>query len=241
MKTIALNDSWLFRKLPGCALDSAAEVSPEAFPGETVNLPHTWYRDDDQYRAEVSPEAFPGETVNLPHTWYRDDDQYRGLCVYEKEVPSPEGERLFLSFDAADQRCAVYCNGLLCGTHRGGYARFRLPVPAEAVAGTLRIRVFTDNSLDEDICPSFGDFTVFGGLYRGAALLVCGRDHFDRCYFGTDGLILRASLDEQGDGILSSSSRIPSAHPGRGSAIPSAMRKNSPSAAARLQRTRRSA
>ena len=175
MKTILLNDSWLFRKLPGCALDSAAELSPE---------------------------AFPGETVNLPHTWYRDDDQYRGLCVYEKEVPSPEGERLFLSFDAADQRCAVYCNGLLCGTHRGGYARFRLPVPAEAVADTLRIRVFTDNSLDEDVCPSFGDFTVFGGLYRGAALLVCGRDHFDRCYFGTDGLILRASLDEQGDGIL---------------------------------------
>lgn len=176
MKTIALNDSWLFRKLPGCALDSAAEVSPE---------------------------AFPGETVNLPHTWYRDDDQYRGLCVYEKEIPAPEGERLFLSFDAADQRCAVYCNGLLCGTHRGGYARFRLPVPEAALADTLRIRVFTDNSLDEDICPSFGDFTVFGGLYRGAALLVSGRDHFDRCYFGTDGLILRASLDEQGDGVLS--------------------------------------
>ena len=175
MKTIALNDSWLFRKLPGCALDSAAEVSPE---------------------------AFPGETVNLPHTWYRDDDQYRGLCVYEKEIPAPEGERLFLSFDAADQRCAVYCNGLLCGTHRGGYARFRLPVPEAALADTLRIRVFTDNTLDEDICPSFGDFTVFGGLYRGAALLVSGRDHFDRCYFGTDGLILRASLDEQGDGIL---------------------------------------
>ena len=176
MKTISLNDSWLFRKLPGCALDSAAEVSPE---------------------------AFPGETVNLPHTWYRDDDQYRGLCVYEKEIPAPEGERLFLSFDAADQRCAVYCNGLLCGTHRGGYARFRLPVPEAALADTLRIRVFTDNTLDEDICPSFGDFTVFGGLYRGAALLVCGRDHFDRCYFGTDGLILRASLDEQGDGVLS--------------------------------------
>ena len=175
MKTISLNDSWLFRKLPGCALDSAAEVSPE---------------------------AFPGETVNLPHTWYRDDDQYRGLCVYEKEIPAPEGERLFLSFDAADQRCAVYCNGLLCGTHRGGYARFRLPVPEAALADTLRIRVFTDNTLDEDICPSFGDFTVFGGLYRGAALLVSGRDHFDRCYFGTDGLILRASLDEQGDGIL---------------------------------------
>ena len=114
MKTIALNDSWLFRKLPGCALDSAAEVSPE---------------------------AFPGETVNLPHTWYRDDDQYRGLCVYEKEIPAPEGERLFLSFDAADQRCAVYCNGLLCGTHRGGYARFRLPVPEAALADTLRIRL----------------------------------------------------------------------------------------------------
>ena len=33
-------------------------------------------------------------------------------------------------------------------------------------------------------------------------MLVCGENHFDRCFYGTDGLIVRASLDEDGDGLL---------------------------------------
>lgn len=176
MKTISLNDSWLFRRLPDCRLDSASVFSPE---------------------------SFPAETVTLPHTWYADDDQYKGLCVYEKEIPRPEGEQLFLSFDAADQSCAVYVNGILCGTHQGGYSRFRLPIPEKALNDELHIQVFVENIDNEDICPSFGDFTVFGGLYRGADLLVCGSNHFDLCFYGTDGLILRASLDGQNDGLLS--------------------------------------
>lgn len=176
MKTISLNDSWLFRKLPGHRLDEAAQLSPE---------------------------SFPSETVSLPHTWYTDDEQYKGLCVYEKEIPRPEGARLLLSFGAADQSCAVYVNGVLCGRHKGGYARFRLPIPPEALSDRLRIRVFAENPVNEDICPSFGDFTVFGGLYRGAELLAGGEACFDRCFFGTDGLIVRAAVDGQGDGLLS--------------------------------------
>lgn len=175
MKTISLNDSWKFRKLPGRTLDSAPDLSP------------------DEANAQ---------TVSLPHTWYSESDPYKGLCVYEKTVPAPEGKALFLSFDAADQSCRVFCNGVFCGGHRGGYSRFRLPVPAEALADTLRLQVFVENPVNEDICPSFGDFTVFGGLYRGAELLVCGDDHFDRCFCGTDGLIVRASLDVRGDGLL---------------------------------------
>ena len=176
MKRISLNDSWLFRRLPGCLLENAPSIALK---------------------------DFPAETVALPHTWYRDDDVYQGLCVYEKELPRPAGESLILSFDAADQSCAVYVNGVLCGTHRGGYSRFRLPVPEEALADTLRLQVFVDNSLNDDVCPSFGDFTVFGGLCRGAELLSCGANHFDYCYFGTDGVIVRASLDEGGNGCLS--------------------------------------
>ncbi len=175
MKTISLNDSWLFRKLPGFTL---AQVP------------------------DISTDGIPGQTVTLPHTWYSDEEQYKGLCVYEKEIPRAEGEQLFLSFDAADQACTVYVNGVFCGGHKGGYSRFRIPIPAEAVEDTLRVRVFVENRVNEDICPSFGDFTVFGGLYRGADLLVCGRNHFDLCYYGTDGLIVRASLNDKGDGLL---------------------------------------
>ena len=175
MKRIPLNDSWLFRKLPGhCLADAPA----------------------------LSLEAFPGETVSLPHTWFQNEDQYRGLCVYEKEIENPADKRLLLSFGAADQNCAVYVNGLLCGTHRGGYSRFRLPVPDEARAERLKLRVFVENQLNEEISPLSGDFTVFGGLTRGAELLCGGESGFDRCYYGTEGLILRAGLREDGSGLL---------------------------------------
>ncbi len=39
MKTISLNDSWLFRKLPGYTLGNVSDLSPEAFPAQTVSLP----------------------------------------------------------------------------------------------------------------------------------------------------------------------------------------------------------
>lgn len=175
MKRISLHDSWRFRKLPGFTLEDAPAVAL-----------------DD----------FPAACVSLPHTWYRDDDPYKGLCVYEKELPRPAGDCLFLSFDAADQACAVYVNGALCGRHAGGYSRFRVPVPAGTQDDTLRILVFVENRDNDDICPSFGDFTVFGGLYRGAELLACGKNHFDYTYYGTDGVIVRASLDGEGCGRL---------------------------------------
>ena len=176
MKKLSLNPNWKFRKLPGWTLDRL----PDALPKEG------W------------------EEVSLPHTWYSDDDPYQGLTVYEKKVVrDPNWKKAFLSFEAADQQASVFINGCFAGSHRGGYSRFRLPVP-EAVQNdsTWTIRVFAENSPNEEIAPSFGDFTVFGGLYRGADLLIKEENRFDCCYYGTDGLIVRAHLDEGGRGVL---------------------------------------
>ena len=176
MQTIPLNSSWKFRKLPGLALDALPDVLPDG----------AW------------------EDVSLPHTWYSDDDPYQGLAVYERTiVRDAPWQRVFLSFDGADQRCRVFVNGHIAGEHRGGYARFRLPVPAAAMGDDAwRIQVFIENSVNEDIAPSFGDFTVFGGLYRNVDLLVCQKSHFDRCYWGTDGLIVRAWVGGDGQGLM---------------------------------------
>ena len=177
MRTVSLNENWKFMKLPGMALCQL----PAALPGG------------------------PWEEVSLPHTWYSDSAPYQGLTVYEKTVfREPGWEKAFLSFGAADQSCQVFVNGCLAGGHKGGYSRFRLAVPDAVLADpSWTIRVFVENSVNEDIAPSFGDFTVFGGLYRGADLLLCGETHFDRCYFGTDGLIVRAQVDGQGRGVVS--------------------------------------
>ena len=176
MLTLSLNQDWKFRKLPGLTLANLPASLPEG----------AW------------------EEISLPHTWYKTDDAYQGLAVYEKALFRDKAwPRAFLSFDAADQQCRVFVNGHLAGDHRGGYARFRLPIPAAAMAeDTWLIQVFVENTVNEDIAPSFGDFTVYGGLYRSVDLLICEENHFDRCYYGTDGMIVRASVDKQGRGIL---------------------------------------
>ena len=172
MRRIALNQDWRFAKLPDGAFPLTAEPA--------------W------------------ETVNLPHTWYTDEEQYHGLALYCRELPvDPAWEKLFLEFEGADQRCRVFVNGREIGEHKGAYARFRFPVPdAERSGGQLRIEVLLDNRISPDVSPNFGDFTIFGGLYRNVNLLITGEDHFDYCYYGTDGVIARSTVGEDGCGLL---------------------------------------
>lgn len=176
MRIQSLNENWKFMKLPGFTLETLPETLPNA----------------------------PWETVTLPHTWFSSDDPYQGLAVYEKTIVRDAKEpKAFLSFDAADQKARIDVNGHTAGSHAGGYARFRLAVPDAVTADkTWTIRVFLENRANEDIAPSFGDFTVFGGLYRNVDLLLCGETHFDYEYFGTDGLIVRTDINESGQGVM---------------------------------------
>ena len=168
MNKLRIMDGWRFCKLPDCA---PASFDPAALP-----------------------EREGMEAVTLPHTWYRDDDQYRGLTAYCREIPwQADWERVYLSFEGADQRCLVYADGRQLCDHRGGYSRFRVELP-HPDTGVTALTVLVDNRLDETISPHFGDFTVFGGLYRPVELLVCGADSFDYGWYGTDGVIARATM-----------------------------------------------
>lgn len=172
MNRISMNAGWQFVKLP------------KGIPAEREDL--DW------------------ETVSLPHTWYREDDPYHGLVLYRRKLEVEDGwKNAFLEFEGADQRCRVFVNGREIGEHKGAYARFRFPVPEAALkSGELRIEALLDNRVSADVSPNFGDFTIFGGLYRNVNLLVTSEDHFDYCYYGTDGVIARATVDETGCGLL---------------------------------------
>ena len=172
MNRISLNAGWQFIKLP------------RGIPVERENL--DW------------------ETVSLPHTWYREEDPYHGLVLYRREIGVGKAwKKAFLEFEGADQRCRVFVNGKEIGEHNGAYARFRFPVPEAALkSGELRIEALLDNRVSADVSPNFGDFTIFGGLYRNVNLLVTSEDHFDYCYYGTDGVIARAAVQDDGSGLL---------------------------------------
>ncbi len=158
---------------------------------------------------KLSPQQCPlkGETtfteVTLPHTPYSDDDQYHGLMLYRKYVEvDPSWNNVILEFEGADQVCRVFVNGVALGSHAGGYTLFRFAVPKAMLSGTLCIDVYLQNTANPDVCPNFGDFTLFGGLYRGVNLLVVEDNHFDYCYYGTNGIIVNATMKED-KGIVS--------------------------------------
>ena len=171
MKDILLTDGWTFAFLP--------EDAPEGLP-----------------------EGLSGEAVSLPHVFSREGRPCRGRGVYSRAVPGdPSAENGWLSFEAVDQCCRVYIDGREAARHEGGYSRFRVPVPRDALKKeSFRVDVLADNRLNEHVSPHFGDFTVFGGIHRPVSLILRGGTCFNRGYYGTDGLVLRSFLDESGDG-----------------------------------------
>lgn len=181
MERISLNLGWQFAKLPGLTIGQSGNMLP------------------------VDEAAFSWETVNLPHTWYRDEDQYRGLTVYKKSVSvgNLTDKALFLEIEAADHTVRAFADEVELGQHKGGYSRVRFAIPAVCgMGGQIELKLYVDNSITPDVSPLSGDFTVFGGLTRGISLLVAEAVHFDYLYYGTDGVIVRAGVDENGNGIL---------------------------------------
>lgn len=138
--------------------------------------------------------------VRLPHTWNGVDGEaggayYRGPGWYRRELQLPASAlplRHFLQFDGAALRSEVWVNGQLAGRHDGGYAAFRVDISRWLVAGRNRLAVRVDNASAKHVVPLGGDFTVFGGLYRGVKLLAVPAAHFDLLDDGGPGVYVSA-------------------------------------------------
>jgi len=143
-------------------------------------------------------------TVSLPHTWNASDgeaggDYYRGPGWYRRELqlpPSRSTLKHYLQFDGAALVADVWINGHRAGHHEGGYAAFRLDVGAWLRPGRNVIAVRVDNAPSSRVAPLGGDFTVFGGLYRGVQLIAVGAAHIDLLDDGGPGVYVTA--DEVG-------------------------------------------
>lgn len=123
----------------------------------------------------------PKTAVTLPHTWNADEvmsgrPYYRGLAHYEKQLAIPaayRGKRLFLRFEGANSVAQVFINQRWVGEHRGGYTAFCLEITDRVTYGQANLlTVSVSNAATLDVLPLAGDFNVYGGLHRAAALLV---------------------------------------------------------------------
>lgn len=169
-----INLGWKFKKLPKMDINTMSAVTG------------------------IEENGF--ETVDLPHTWYRDGAGYQGTVLYKKNVriETDSSKRVFLHFGAADRFCKVFVNGQYVGEHKGGYSAFAFDITNQCRwMADNEIVVLLDNRSFNQISPLAGDFTVFGGLYRDVTLYITEKSCFDRTFYGTNGVIVRAVVAEK--------------------------------------------
>lgn len=139
-------------------------------------------------------------SLSLPHTFNSSDgqdggnDYYRGPSWYRMHYALPTaaaGKSVYLQFDGASTVASVYVNGTLLGEHRGGFGRFRFDATSALRADVDNvIAVKVSNALATDVAPLTGDFTIFGGLYRGVHVLVTDLLHIDTEDYASSGVYL---------------------------------------------------
>ena len=120
-----LNGIWEY------AIRAAAEPEPAQYDGDIV-VPFS----PESLLSGVGRQLQPGQTL-----WYRRTVRFE----------APEDQRILLHFGAVDQRCTVYLNGEVAGTHEGGYWPFCLDITALAREGdnTLVITVQDDSDTSD--------------------------------------------------------------------------------------------
>ncbi len=107
-----------------------------------------------------------GYTDFIPAVWYR-----RKLMLAEL----PDG-RAILHFGAVDYFCKVWVNGVLCGTHAGGYTAFEMDITHALQAGENTVVVYAvDDQLSrrqargkqsDSFCSGGCSYTRTTGIYQ---------------------------------------------------------------------------
>jgi len=178
-----------------------------------IPLRSGWYFEEYPEQM-VPPFSVEGTPVTLPHTWNREADNsyHRGACLYTRELSLEHtlaGRKLYLEFQGANSVCTVYLNQQMVGSHRGGYSTFRFDITKYYDwNGRNLLAALVDNSETVDVSPLFGDFTIFGGLYRDVSILALPETHFDTMYYGTQGIRLLTEVDERNHGRVNLEARI---------------------------------
>jgi beta-galactosidase len=217
---------------------SAAATSPEAGsqatqPTPRVVMPLTtgWRFKQASALGGVEGARFDDsqwDQVTVPHTWNRignggmerspQSNNVQGTGWYRLRFKAPtaaRGSRYFLQFDAVGTIADVWLNGHYLGKHEGAFARFRFDA-SEAInpTGDNLLAVRADNSrpqpgaTTQSVIPLSGDFFMFGGLYRGAALIVTHPLHLDLLDFGGPGVYVRALTIQPGAAAVQVTSRV---------------------------------
>ncbi len=136
--------------------------------------------------------------ICLPHTWNREDalygnkEYFRGLGTYIHQLPGDlkKGDnRIFLKVNAAQSVADVFVDNHFIDKHSGGYTAFVTELTDYLTPGKeSRLEIRVNNAPTFDIAPICGDFNIYGGLTRGAELIVTGPVSIAHDYYASDGV-----------------------------------------------------
>jgi beta-galactosidase len=186
----------------------------------TVSLDRGWRFKQDGALSGVENSTFDDSawpTVELPHTWNRlgnagterslRSNLVQGVGWYRLRFTIPPAltgpKRYFLQFEGVGAIADVWLNGRYLGKHAGAFSKFRFDATgAIKSSGDNLLVVKADNSRPQpgsstaEVIPLSGDFFVFGGIYRGVALVATDPVHVDMLDYGGPGVYARAlSID----------------------------------------------
>ncbi len=165
-------------------LFSSVITNAADFPRQVIDLNPGWkFIRQDVPQAELAATDDSAWTaIHLPHTWNNLDGEdggnnyHRGIGWYRlhlKTDPAWAGKEIYIKFDAASINTDVFMNGKSAGHHAGCFGAFCFDItPLLNASGDNVIAVKVNNAHDDNVAPLSGDFTVFGGIYRGVHLLV---------------------------------------------------------------------
>jgi beta-galactosidase len=191
-----------------------ARATDDADGRSLVNLNQGWrFLAADEPRArETLFDDSSWQPVDLPHTWNGldgedgGDDYRRGAGWYRRHLfvdASLAGRQLYLQFDGASLMADVFVNGTSLGNHKGGFARFRFNATAVLRAGADNVVAVRVDNGRLGIPPTSSDFTIFGGLYRGVALLATDPVQVSAMDMGSPGIFIdQHDVDAASAGIV---------------------------------------
>lgn len=137
--------------------------------------------------------------VNLPHHWNSDAlsgrlDYYRGTGNYLRYVdfrPEWRGKRIYLRFGAANLVTDLLINGRYVGRHEGGSSAFTFEITDYVnFNGRDLLWVIVGNVSQSEVMPTAGNEICYGGLFRGAQIIVEEPTHIALDHYSSNGVYI---------------------------------------------------
>lgn len=133
-----------------------------------------------------------GLRLNVPGDWNSQQPElnyYEGTIWYARHFSINEQIKgnLFLHFGAVNYHCTVYLNGVMVGSHEGGFTPFQINITDQACIGDNFLVVEVDNTRSADAIPAFHyDWWNYGGITRDVMLIKTPEIYIDNYFIQLD-------------------------------------------------------